>query len=281
MSTIIERNHVNIIGSGEQVIMFAHGFGCDQTTWRFITDAFLKNYRLILFDYVGCGLSDASEYDYHKYATLDGYACDVLDIIDALELKEIIFIGHSVSGMIGMLAALQKPEVFEKLIFIGASPKYINSNQYFGGLERDQVEELFNFMANDYAGWAKYMAPEVMQNPDHPEFAQVLLEAFESMNPKMALAFAKATFNCDYRDRLKGLTVPSVNLQATGDFISSESVGQYIKRHTPYNSSHMLNATGHYPHISAPEETIKAIKSYIEPVSIQEEKTLNSGLQYV
>lgn len=281
MSTIIERNHVNVIGSGERVIMLAHGFGCDQTTWRFITDAFLKDYKLILFDYVGCGLSDISEYDYHKYATLDGYACDVLDIIEALKLKEVIFIGHSVSGMIGMLAALQKPELFEKLIFIGASPKYINANQYFGGLERDQVEELFNSMANDYLGWAKYMIPEVMQNADHPEFGEVLLESFEAMNPKMALAFAKATFNCDYRDRLKELTVPSVSLQAKEDFISSESVGNYIKRHTPHNAMHMMNATGHYPHISAPEETIKAIKSYIETDSKLKGKIRDSRLQPV
>ena len=261
--------------------MIAHGFGCDQTTWRFLTDAFLKDYKLILFDYVGCGLSDISEYDYHKYSTLDGYACDVLDIIEALKLKGIIFIGHSVSGMIGMLAALQKPELFEKLIFIGASPKYINSNQYFGGLERDQVEELFTFMSNDYLGWAKHTVPEVMQNSDHPEFAQVLLEAFEAMNPKMALAFAKATFNCDYRDRLKELTVPSVSLQATGDLISCESVGNYIKRHTPHNAMHMMNATGHYPHISAPEETIKAIKSYIEPDSKQGDKIKDARLQSV
>ncbi|RZK24685.1 MAG: alpha/beta hydrolase [Flavobacterium sp.] len=264
MSSVVKRNHVNIIGNGTKIIMLAHGFGCDQTTWKFITSAFLDDYKLILFDYVGSGNSDISHYDFHKYATLDGYACDVTEIIQQLNLENVIFIGHSVSGMIGMLAAIQNPDAFEKLIFIGPSPKYINSHQYFGGFEKDQVEDLFKFMVADFSGWAQNLAPQVMQNSLKPEFSEFLQESFESMNPKIALAFAKATFNCDYRDSLKLLSVPSVSILATDDFVAPKAVGDYIRRHTPYNFTHMMNATGHYPHISATEETIRTIKYFIE-----------------
>jgi len=282
MSSVVKRNHVNVIGNGEKIIMLAHGFGCDQTTWKFITNAFLDDYKLVLFDYVGSGNSDISHYDFHKYATLDGYACDVIDIISELNLQNVIFIGHSVSAMIGILAAIQKPNVFEKLIFIGPSPKYINSHQYFGGFEKNQIEDLFKFMAADFSGWANHLAPQVMQNPLKPELSDFLQESFESMNPKVALAFAKATFNCDHRESLKSLCVPSVSILATDDFVAPKTVGEYIKRHTPYNSSHMMTATGHYPHISDPEETIRTIKYFIEGdknFNLKPEPHASSGLQ--
>lgn len=263
LKSIIERNHVNILGEGTKVIMFAHGFGCDQSSWKFITDAFIKDYKLVLFDYVGSGKSDVSQYDFHKYSTLEGYACDVVDIIEALNLKDIIFIGHSVSSMIGMIAALQIPEVFDKLIFIGPSPRYLNDRDYFGGFETEQLESLLNFMAKDFLSWAALIAPMAMGNLARPALSEFLQECFEAMDPKIALSFANATFRSDYRSKLKNLTVPSLTVQSAEDPMAPISAGEYINDNMPQNTMHILNATGHYPQISEPKETIAAIMAYI------------------
>ncbi len=253
--------------------MFAHGFGCDQRAWKFITDAFIPDYRVVLFDYVGSGKSDINQYDYHKYATLEGYACDVLDIIAALDLKKIVFIGHSISSMIGMIAALQRPDIFEKLIFIGPSPRYLNDNDYFGGFDVKDLETLFNFIAIDLVGWSKAMAPLVMDNPERPELTEFLQESFESMDPKIALAFAKATFTCDHRDKLRQVSVPSLTVQSRQDMISPPNIGEYIRKHTPGNILKLLDTKGHYPHISNPDQTVKAIKAFIEDKSLNFKNT--------
>lgn len=263
LKSIIKRNHVNIIGEGTKVIMFANGFGCDQSSWKFITDAFVKDYKLVLFDYVGSGKSDISQYDFHKYSTLEGYACDVVDIIEALNLKDIIFIGHSVSSMIGMIAALQIPQVFDKLIFIGPSPKYLNDQDYFGGFETEQLESLLDFMAKDFISWTEFIAPLAMGNLARPALSEFLQECFEAMDPQIALTFANATFRSDYRNELKNVTVPSLTVQSSEDAMAPISAGEYIKNNMPQNTLHVLNATGHYPQISEPAETIEAIKAYI------------------
>jgi len=257
------RNNVKILGEGRQVIVFAHGFGCAQSSWKYITDAFLKDYRVVLFDYVGSGKSDKTQYDYHKYATLDGYACDVIDIIEALDLKDIIFVGHSVSSMIGMLAAIQMPEVFKKLIFIGPSPKYLNDRDYIGGFESADIESIFAQIADDYTEWAKNIAPAVMDKPEQPELAVFLQECFEETEPSIALAFAMATFKVDYRNHLKNLTVPSLTLQSSRDIMAPQSAGEFIHQNTPNNFYVVMKATGHFPHISEPEETIREIKDFI------------------
>lgn len=264
---ILIRNNVKILGEGSQVIVFAHGFGCAQTTWKYITDAFLEDYKVILFDYVGSGQSDISQYDYHKYATLDGYACDVIDIIEALDLTDIIFVGHSVSSMIGMIAALQKPAVFKKLIFIGPSPKYLNDQDYIGGFEAGDIEAIFNLISKDYLGWAKSISPAVMACPDQPELTNFLLECFEETSPDIALAFAMATFKSDYREKLKDLSVPSLTLSTKNDPMVPLNVGEYIKEYAPDNFLVVMEATGHYPHVCAPEETLREIKKFISNTS--------------
>ncbi|UKT64646.1 alpha/beta fold hydrolase [Pedobacter mucosus] len=263
MNDILIRNNVKIKGEGSQVILFAHGFGCAQNSWQYITDAFLKDYKVILFDYVGSGDSDISQYDYHKYSTLDGYACDVLDIIEALDLQNIIFVGHSVSSMIGMIAAIQKPEAFKKLIFIGPSPRYLNDKDYIGGFEAEDLESIFTHIAEDYEGWAKEISPLVMSAPDRPELAAFLQKSFEETNPNIALAFAMATFKSDYRSELKNLDISNLTLQCSSDIMAPVSVGNYIFENNPRNFLVVMQATGHYPHISEPEETIKEIKDFI------------------
>jgi len=270
MHPILIRNNVKILGEGIQVIVFAHGFGCAQTTWKYITDAFLKDYKVILFDYVGSGNSDISQYNYHKYATLDGYACDVIDIIEALNLKEIIFVGHSVSSMIGMLAAVQKPEAFKKLIFIGPSPKYMNDCEYIGGFEAGDIETILNHIAEDYSGWAKAIAPAIMDSPHKPQLTTFLQECLEETNPSIALAFAMATFKSDYREKLKELSVPSLTLATNNDMMAPPDVVRYIEKYTTDNFLVVMKATGHFPHISEPEETIMEIKNFISNVTMRE-----------
>lgn len=269
MHPILIRNNVKILGEGSQVLVFAHGFGCAQNSWKYITDAFLEDYKVILFDYVGSGDSDLSQYDQKKYATLEGYACDVMDIIQALELKNIIFIGHSVGSMIGMIAALQVPEIFKKLIFIGASPRYLNDGDYIGGFNAEDMETIFTHIAQDYVSWSKQMAPIVMDSPGEPELSDFVQECFEATNPSVALAFAMATFKTDYRDQLKNLEVPSLTLQCKNDAIVPLSVGEFIYKNTPENFLVVMKATGHFPHISAPNETIREIKDFIEDAGLK------------
>lgn len=263
MHPILIRNNVKILGEGSQVLLFAHGFGCAQNSWKYITDAFLEDYKVILFDYVGSGDSDLSQYDQQKYATLEGYACDVIDVIQALDLKNIIFIGHSVSSMIGMIAALQLPEVFKKLVFIGPSPRYLNDGDYIGGFNTEDIETIFTHIAHDYATWSKQFLPVVTDSPDSPELSDFLQECFEATEPSVALAFAMATFKADYREKLKNLEVPSMTLQCTNDVMAPLSVGEFIHKNTPYNFLVVMKATGHFPHISAPDETIREIKDFI------------------
>ncbi|RDC55546.1 alpha/beta hydrolase [Pedobacter chinensis] len=263
MHPILIRNNVKILGEGSQVIVFAHGFGCGQSSWKYITNAFLEDYRVVLFDYVGSGNSDINQYDYHKYSTLEGYACDVIDIIDALGLKEIIFVGHSVSSMIGMIAALQRPDAFKQLVFIGPSPKYLNDRDYIGGFEAKDIETIFTNIAEDYVGWARAISPVVMDKAEKPELSDFLLECFEATNLSIALAFAMATFKADYRKQLKDLEIPSLTLQSSNDIMAPQTAGEYIHHNTPNNFLVVMKATGHFPHISEPEETIREIKDFI------------------
>ena len=260
---VLKRNHVNVIGKGTQPMMFAHGFGCDQNMWRFITPAFEDDYRIILFDYVGSGKSDLSAYDAARYATLDGYAADVLDICAALDLHDVVFVGHSVSSMIGVLAANREPERFRELVMIGPSPRYINDTGYVGGFEREDISGLLDLMDKNYIGWANFLAPVIMKNAERPELAAELEESFCSTDPKIARRFAEATFFADNRADLPNVRVPSLIMQCAEDAIAPPEVGAYLAGVTPKSTLRLMRATGHCPHISHPEETIEAIRSYL------------------
>lgn len=257
------RNNVNAIGSGTQPMLFAHGFGCDQNMWRYLTPAFENDYRLVLFDYVGSGGSDLGAYNAERYAKLDGYAQDVLDIVEALDLRDVIFVGHSVSSIIGILAANRAPERFSKLILIGPSPRYINEDDYVGGFERADLEGLLELMDKNYIGWASFLAPVVMKNPERPELTEELHESFCSTDPKIARRFAEATFFADNRKDLAGVRVPSLILQCSEDAIAPAEVGRYVHKALPESTLRMMKATGHCPHVSHPEETIEAIREYL------------------
>ena len=264
---ILERNHVKISGSGSQPMLFAHGFGCDQNMWRFVAPAFEDRYRTLLFDYVGSGKSDVSAYDPARYSTLDGYAQDVLDVCHELDLKNVIFVGHSVSSMVGVLAANREPEIFDRLVMIGPSPRYINEGDYVGGFEKEEIEGLLDLMDKNYIGWASFLAPVVMKNPERAELGSELQESFCSTDPKVARNFARATFFADNREDLPGLRVPSLIMQCAEDSVAPAEVGRYLSRTLPGSTLRMLKATGHCPHMSHPEETIEVINHYLEAVA--------------
>jgi sigma-B regulation protein RsbQ len=259
----LARNNVKVLGNGTQPMLFAHGFGCDQNMWRFMVPAFEKDYRIVLFDYVGSGKSDLNAYDAERYSTLEGYAQDVLDVCHALDLTDVIFVGHSVSGMVGVLAANREPERFSHLVMVGPSPRYINDPPYVGGFEKKDIDELLDTMEKNYIGWANFLAPAIMKNPDRPELAGELAESFCSTDPVIARRFAEATFLSDKRADLPRVKVPSLVLQCSEDIIAPLSVGDFLHEKLPQSTLHVLAATGHCPHMSHPEETIQAVRSYL------------------
>ncbi|HEX6746551.1 MAG TPA: alpha/beta hydrolase [Longimicrobium sp.] len=260
---IIARNNVRVSGRGTQPMLFAHGFGCDQNMWRFVAPAFEDDYRVVLFDYVGSGKSGLSAYDPARYATLDGYAQDILDVVHALDLRDVILVGHSVSAMVAVLAANREPERFERLVLIGPSPRYVNDPPYVGGFERGDIEGLLEMMEHNYIGWANFLAPAIIRNPDRPELGAELTESFCSTDPVVARRFAEATFLSDNRDDLRRLTVPSLILQCSDDMVAPLEVGDYVHRHTPGSTLRVMKATGHCPHMSHPAETIEAMRAYL------------------
>ena len=263
MQNVIERNNVNVIGDGNEVLLFAHGYGCDQHVWSEIVSSFADRYKIILFDYVGAGCSDLNAYDQERYSSLSGYAEDIIEICDTLNVRNAVLIAHSVSGMIGVLASNQRPELFKKMVFLGPSPRYLNESGYYGGFEKKDLEGLFEVMDNNYLGWSAAMGPAIMANADKPELGERLANNFCSTDPEIAKQFARVTFLSDNRDDLLKLTVPTLTLQCNEDIIAPLEVGHYIHKHAPQNTLVVLKATGHCSHMSAPAETIKAIKAFL------------------
>ena len=260
---ILRRNHVTVSGRGTRPMLFAHGFGCDQNMWRLVAPAFEDDYRVVLFDYVGSGRSDLSAYDPERYATLDGYARDVLDVVHALNLRDVVLVGHSVSGMVAVLAANREPGRFSRLVLIGPSPRYVNDPPYVGGFERGDIEGLLEMMDRNFMGWANFLAPAIMKNPDRPELGEELTSSFCSTDPVVARRFAEATFFADNRADLAEVTVPSLVLQCSDDMVAPLEVGEYLGRALPHSTLRVMRATGHCPHMSHPEETIQLMREYL------------------
>jgi sigma-B regulation protein RsbQ len=244
-------------------MLFAHGYGCDHNMWRFITPAFLEDYKVILFDHVGFGQSDVSGYSPKRYGSLHAYANDILEICRALDLQEVIFVGHSVSAMIGVLAAIEAPRQFQKLVLIGPSPRYINEPGYRGGFAREDIHEMLQSLDSNYLGWAAAIAPVIMGNTQRPELSEELANSFCRSNAEIARNFAYLTFLSDNRSDLKKLRTPTLILQCQEDMIAPLEVGQYMHQNLPGSQLKILNATGHCPNLSAPAETIAAIENFL------------------
>jgi sigma-B regulation protein RsbQ len=261
---VLARNAVTVTGRPDgRAMMFSHGFGCDQNMWRLVTPAFADRHKIVLFDHVGSGRSDLGAYDRNRYGSLRGYAEDVLEICRALDLRDVIFVGHSVSAMIGALAANAEPARFGALVMVGPSPCYLNDGAYPGGFERADIDGLIASLEANYLGWSSTMAPAIMGNPDRPELGAELNESFCRTDPDIARHFARVTFLSDNRADLPPLAVPTLVLQCSDDMIAGEAVGRWVHDHVPGSRFTQLAATGHCPHLSAPDETAGAIEAFL------------------
>jgi sigma-B regulation protein RsbQ len=244
-------------------MLFAHGFGCDQHMWRYVAPRFEDGFRVVLFDHVGSGKSDLSAYDPQRYSSLSGYADDVVAICSELGLRDVVFVGHSVSAMIGVLAAVAEPELFDKLVLVGPSPRYLNDADYVGGFSVEDINDMLESLESNYLGWSSVMAPAIMGRPDRPELGQELTESFCQTDPAIARQFARVTFLSDNRADLPVVTTPTLVLQCSDDVIAPISVGEFVRDRMPNASMVLLNATGHCPNLSAPEETAAAIERFV------------------
>jgi sigma-B regulation protein RsbQ len=258
------RNDVRVSGVPDgRPMVFAHGYGCDQNMWRFVAPDFEVDHRVVTFDHVGFGNSDLSAYDPAKYNSLRGYADDVVEILRDLDLRDVVFVGHSVSAMIGVLAYLQAPERFGALVMVGPSARYVDDGAYAGGFSREQIKELLESLDANHLGWSAAMAPVIMGNPDRPELAEELTNSFCRTNPDVARQFARVSFLSDNRTDLPQVTVPTLVLQCSQDVIAPESAGRFVHQQVPGSVFTQLAATGHCPNLSAPEETTAAIRAFL------------------
>ena len=260
---VLKRNNVIEAGAGSRSIMFAHGFGCDQNMWRFVEPAFRERYRTVLFDHVGAGHSELSAYQPDKYSDLDGYASDVVEIGRALAFEDAIFVGHSVSSMIGALASIMVPGMFGKLVMVGPSPRYIDDGEYVGGFSASQIEELLASLADNHLGWSAAMAPAIMANRDRPELGEELTNSFCRTDPEIARHFARTTFTSDNRADLKKVKADTLILQTRDEIIASEEVGEFVHREIKGSRIVYLDASGHCPNLSAPATVIAAMNEFL------------------
>ena len=263
VQSIKAKYNIRMSSSRPSSMIFLHGFGCDQSMWRSVAPEFEKDYQVVLYDQIGSGGTNKSLYDWEKYSSLRGYAQDVIEIIEGLELKQSIFVGHSVGATIGILAAIERPELFQHLILIGPSPCYFNDGDYQGGFERSALEKLLNNADADYLGWARAMAPAIMAREDRPELNQELTNSFCKTDAEIARHFARVLFLADHRADLPFVKTPSLILQCSQDIVAPESVGRYLHEQMQKSIFHQLKAIGHCPHVSEPGETVKAMKEYL------------------
>jgi sigma-B regulation protein RsbQ len=259
-----QRNNVRITGNPDgRPIVFAHGFGCSQEVWRHVAPRFEATHRVILFDFVGAGGSDVSAYDPGKYDSLSGYADDVLEIFEELDLHDVVYVGHSVSGMVGVLAETSDPSRFGALVLVGPSARYINDGDYYGGFEQSDIDALLDTLDSNYLGWSATLAPIMMGNADRPELGEELTASFCRVDPAIARQFARVTFLSDNRRDLARVTTPTLVLQSTDDVIASTPVGTYVHEHIAGSSMVIMNATGHCPNLSSPDELASEIRAWI------------------
>ncbi len=260
---IQRRNNVRVQGDGPSTIFFAHGFGCDQNMWRLLAPVYAKRYRTVLFDLVGSGNSDLSAFDPKKYSTLAGYAADIREIVHEFGRGPAIFVGHSVSAMIGLLADLDEPQHFAAQIMIGPSPCYINDGDYRGGFSREDIHALLDTLDSNYLGWASNMAPAIMGAPGQPELGVELTNSFCRTDPEIAKHFARVTFLSDVRADVPKLTTPTLIVQCDDDIIAPLTVGEYLHRQLPHSTLAVIENVGHCPHLSAPSTSQSAMDAFL------------------
>lgn len=254
---------MHVIGNPHgPTIVLAHGFGCDQNLWRLVSEKLVSRFRVILFDHVGSGASDPNAWDPDRYASLDGYADDILQIIRELDLRDITFVGHSVAAMMGVLAVGSDADRFAKLVLLTPSPSYLDDDDYHGGFTRVEIDELLASMESNYLGWSRAMAPNIMGTPERPELGDELAESFCRTDPAMAKVFARTTFLSDNRADLDRVSVPTLVIECARDTLAPRTVGAFVHRHIANSKLVTLDASGHCPQLSAPAMTAEAIASF-------------------
>ncbi|MBC6605682.1 alpha/beta hydrolase [Hymenobacter sp. BT188] len=264
---VLKRNNVSVSGAGSQTMVFVHGFGCNQRMWRLVAPAFEARYRVVLLDLVGAGQSDLTAYDPARYSSLAAHAEDILEVLRTLNLSDAVFVGHSVSAMIGVLAVIKDPTRFSRLILVAPSPRYLNDEGYNGGFEAADIEELLETMDNNYLGWSAAVTPMIMGHADRPALTEELNNSFCNTDPTIARHFARVTFLSDNRADLPLVRTPTLILQCAHDALAPVAVGGFLHQQIPNSQLVMLDTSGHCPHLSAPEATIKAIEAFLEPIS--------------
>ncbi|SFV14469.1 alpha/beta fold hydrolase [Pseudoduganella namucuonensis] len=259
-----KRNNIHLLGKGKTLMVLAHGFGCDQSMWRLLTPTFQETHQLLLFDLVGSGGSDLTAYNRDKYQTLHGYASDLLEIVDAHAERPVVFVGHSVSAMIGLLASNIAPDRFAAQLMLGPSPCYIDDEGYRGGFTRADIEDLLDTMDGNYLGWSSNMAPAIMGAPDQPELAAELTNSFCRTDPEIARHFARVTFLSDQRADLPLSRTPTLIMQCSDDLIAPMEVGDYMHRAMPHSQLVVIENTGHCPHLSSPAASVAAMQRFLD-----------------
>jgi sigma-B regulation protein RsbQ len=260
----LRRNSVRVTGAAiGRPLVFAHGFGCSQEMWRLVAPAFEAEHPVVLFDHVGSGASDLTAYDAGKYDSLHGYADDVIEIADALDLRDAVFVGHSVSAMVGVLAASRRPDLFGALALVSPSPRYVDDADYRGGFSQEDIDGLLDALDRNYLGWSATLAPQIMGNPGTPALGDELTESFCRTDPEIARQFAQVTFLSDNRRDLAKVAVPTLVLQCSEDIIAPVEVGRYVHESIPGSAFVQLEATGHCPHLSAPQEVTDALRRFL------------------
>jgi sigma-B regulation protein RsbQ len=261
---VLSRNAVTVAGRPDgPPMVFAHGFGCDQGMWRFVAPAFEPTHRVVLFDHVGAGGSDLTAYDAARYGRLEGYAADLVEILEALELPPATVVGHSVSAMIAVLAAAERPELLDRLVLVSPSPRYLDDDGYRGGFSQQEIDELLETMDGNYLGWSAHIAPVIMGVPERPELGEELTSSFCRTDPVIARRFARATFLSDNRADLPRVRTPALVVQCRSDAIAPLEVGRYVHEHLAGSELVVLDATGHCPNLSAPDELVAAMQHYL------------------
>jgi sigma-B regulation protein RsbQ len=260
--SVLKRNNVQVQGTGRPMV-FVHGFGCDQNMWRLLAPHFADRYQVILLDLVGSGNSELSAYDKARYGTLQGHAADVCEVLREVAKEPAIFVGHSVSSMIGLLANLRCPEAIAAQVMVGPSPCYINDGDYFGGFERSDIDSLLESLESNYLGWSSNMAPAIMGAPDQPELGVELTNSFCRTDPEIAKHFARVTFLSDHRRDLPRLEAPTLILQCSDDLIAPVAVGEYMHKVIPNSKLRVIENVGHCPHLSAPSASVEAIEEFL------------------
>jgi sigma-B regulation protein RsbQ len=260
---LLHRHQVSRYGTGRNALVFAHGFGTDQHAWRYVAPAFAAGHQIVLFDLIGAGSSDKTAYDFARYHSLDGYADDLVQLLRALQLPPVVYVGHSVSGMIGVLAAIQAPELFERVVLLAASPCYLNDGDYAGGFDEGEMQEQLSFLDHDYRAWTDVMVPNLVGGDMRADLVNEVLASFIRVDPAIARQFARAAFLSDYRTALPLLRVPALVVQCAQDSVAPPAVGHYLHAHLPHSTLTILNTTGHYPHLNAPVATIASLERYL------------------